>query len=171
MEMIQLSGYTMREKLDIARRTWCPSRCARTACGRARSQVEETALRVAIGEYTREAGVRNLEREIGNICRKVARRRSRRRPSDQETGAERDRGAAIHARRRSSLVSDRRGCRQGPRLAGPASASTPRSTSGSTGPALSPAWSGRRWAAILSSSRRPACPAARALRSPASSAT
>src|SRR5262245_49362192 len=72
MEVIQLSGYTMREKLEIARRYLLPEQLREHVLSEADIEVTDDALRVAIEEYTREAGVRNLEREIANICRKVA---------------------------------------------------------------------------------------------------
>ena len=72
MEVIQLSGYTMREKLEIARRYLLPEQIREHALTEADLLVADDALRVTIEEYTREAGVRNLEREIANICRKVA---------------------------------------------------------------------------------------------------
>src|SRR5215213_5268844 len=72
MEVIQLSGYTLREKLEIARRYLLPEQINEHALTDADVQVTDDALRVAIEDYTREAGVRNLEREIANICRKVA---------------------------------------------------------------------------------------------------
>jgi ATP-dependent Lon protease len=73
MEVIQLSGYTLDEKVHIAKRYLVPRQIE--ANGLRASQIEfaEPALRAIIEEYTREAGVRNLEREIGNVCRKVAR--------------------------------------------------------------------------------------------------
>jgi ATP-dependent Lon protease len=72
MEVIQLSGYTMREKLEIARRYLLPEQIREHALTDADLLVTDDALSVTIEEYTREAGVRNLEREIANICRKVA---------------------------------------------------------------------------------------------------
>jgi ATP-dependent Lon protease len=72
MEVIQLSGYTVREKLEIARRYLLPEQLREHVLTEADIVVTDDALRVAIEEYTREAGVRNLEREIANICRKVA---------------------------------------------------------------------------------------------------
>jgi ATP-dependent Lon protease len=73
METIELSGYTVEEKRHIARRYLVPRQI--TANGLKPSQIEfsDAALTVIIEEYTREAGVRNLERQIGTICRKVAR--------------------------------------------------------------------------------------------------
>jgi ATP-dependent Lon protease len=74
MEVIELPGYTEEDKLQIARRYLLPRQ--REANGVADIQLEvldETLLAI-IRSYTREAGVRNLEREIGSVCRKVARR-------------------------------------------------------------------------------------------------
>ena len=73
MEVIQLAGYTIEEKLHIAKRYLVPRQLA--ANGLKASQIEfaDPALTAIIDEYTREAGVRNLEREIGTVCRKVAR--------------------------------------------------------------------------------------------------
>ncbi len=72
MEVIQLSGYTLREKLEIARRYLLPEQLHEHALTPADADITDAALQVAIEEYTREAGVRNLEREIATICRKVA---------------------------------------------------------------------------------------------------
>jgi ATP-dependent Lon protease len=73
MEVINLAGYTVEEKLHIAKRYLVPRQLA--ANGLRASQIEfaDSALNAIIDEYTREAGVRNLERTIGTICRKVAR--------------------------------------------------------------------------------------------------
>ncbi len=74
MEIIQLAGYTELEKLQIAKRYLVKKQ--RTANGLKETQVQisDTALRAIINDYTREAGVRNLEREIGTVFRKVARK-------------------------------------------------------------------------------------------------
>ncbi len=73
METIELAGYTVEEKRHIARRYLVPRQIA--ANGLKPSQIEfaDAALTAIIEEYTREAGVRNLERQIGTVCRKVAR--------------------------------------------------------------------------------------------------
>jgi ATP-dependent Lon protease len=73
MEVIQLAGYTVEEKLHIAKRYLVPRQIR--ANGLKASQIEfaDPALKAIIEEYTREAGVRNLEREIGTVCRKIAR--------------------------------------------------------------------------------------------------
>jgi ATP-dependent Lon protease len=73
METIELAGYTLAEKKQIARRYLVGRQIA--ANGLKPSQIEfaDAALTAIIEEYTREAGVRNLERLIGTVCRKVAR--------------------------------------------------------------------------------------------------
>jgi ATP-dependent Lon protease len=73
MEVIQLAGYTEAEKLEIARRYLVPRQIARNGLTSRQIAFGDAALRVIISEYTREAGVRGLERELGSICRKVAR--------------------------------------------------------------------------------------------------
>jgi ATP-dependent Lon protease len=74
MELIPLSGYTPNEKVAIARQFLVPKQ--REANGLKADQIEfsDDTILTLITAYTREAGVRNLEREIGSICRKVARR-------------------------------------------------------------------------------------------------
>ncbi|HKF45348.1 MAG TPA: endopeptidase La [Thermoanaerobaculia bacterium] len=74
MELIPLTGYTPNEKVAIARQFLVPKQ--REANGLKAGQIEfsDDAVLALITSYTREAGVRNLEREIGSVCRKVARR-------------------------------------------------------------------------------------------------
>ncbi len=74
MEVLTLPGYTEEEKLEIARTYQVPRQ--REEHGMTTDQVEITdeAIRAIINSYTREAGVRNLDRELASICRKVARR-------------------------------------------------------------------------------------------------
>ncbi|WP_029214536.1 endopeptidase La [Kallotenue papyrolyticum] len=72
MEIIQLSGYTLQQKLEIAKRYLVPEQLKRHALSEQDVVITEDALRVVIEEYTREAGVRNLERAIATLCRKVA---------------------------------------------------------------------------------------------------
>jgi ATP-dependent Lon protease len=74
MEMIQLAGYTEAEKLEIAKRYLVPRQIERNGLRPSRIAFTDVALRTIISDYTREAGVRQLEREIGSICRKIARR-------------------------------------------------------------------------------------------------
>ncbi|MFL5896388.1 MAG: endopeptidase La [Thermoleophilaceae bacterium] len=73
MEVIQLSGYTLEEKLEIAKRYLVPRQIERNGLTPGRIAFSDEALQLVIDGYTHEAGVRNLEREIGAICRKVAR--------------------------------------------------------------------------------------------------
>jgi ATP-dependent Lon protease len=73
MEVIALAGYTEDEKLQIARRYLVPRQIERNGLKKSWISISDAALRAVISDYTREAGVRNLEREIGTICRKVAR--------------------------------------------------------------------------------------------------
>jgi ATP-dependent Lon protease len=74
MEVIQLAGYTEEEKLEIARRYLVPRQIARNGLTPRQIAFSDAALKAVISEYTREAGVRGLERELGSICRKLARR-------------------------------------------------------------------------------------------------
>jgi ATP-dependent Lon protease len=77
MEVIQLSGYTEDEKVQIARRHLVPKQAVEHGLVRDQDVLfEDGALRILVRRYTREAGIRNLEREIGALCRKVARRRA-----------------------------------------------------------------------------------------------
>ena len=75
MEIIQLAGYTEFEKLNIARAVPGAAQAegGERPRGRRRSTLTENAIRTVIHHYTREAGVRSLEREIASVCRKVAR--------------------------------------------------------------------------------------------------
>lgn len=74
LEVIELSGYTEEEKLVIARQFLVPRQLVEHGLDGERLNFADGAIRRLVREYTREAGVRNLEREIGAICRKVARR-------------------------------------------------------------------------------------------------
>jgi ATP-dependent Lon protease len=74
MEVISLSGYTEEEKLEISRRYLVPRQTAENGITDRQIAFTDEAIKVIIASYTREAGLRNLEREIGGVCRKVARR-------------------------------------------------------------------------------------------------
>ncbi len=74
MEVINLSGYTEEEKLQIARRYLVPRQIKENGISEKYLTISDEAIKTVIGKYTREAGLRNLEREIGSIFRKVARR-------------------------------------------------------------------------------------------------
>jgi len=73
MEVIRLSGYTELEKMEIAKRFLAPKQLKGTGLGETNIEFADEGLQELVQHYTREAGVRNLEREIGNVCRKVAR--------------------------------------------------------------------------------------------------
>ncbi len=73
MEIIQLSGYTDLEKTQIAKRYLIPKQRKANGLKETQAQINDAALRLIISDYTREAGVRNLEREIGTVFRKIAR--------------------------------------------------------------------------------------------------
>jgi ATP-dependent Lon protease len=73
METIELSGYTLDEKKHIARRYLVARQIAANGLKPSQIEFSDSALVAIIEEYTREAGVRNLERQIGTVCRKVAR--------------------------------------------------------------------------------------------------
>jgi ATP-dependent Lon protease len=73
MDVISLSGYTEDEKLGIARRYLVPKQIEAHGLTPARISISDKALRLVIREYTREAGVRGLERRIADLCRKAAR--------------------------------------------------------------------------------------------------
>jgi ATP-dependent Lon protease len=76
MEVLELAGYTEEEKLKIAVEHLIAKQIANHGLTPAQVEFTEAAIRTVIRNYTREAGVRNLEREIGALCRKVARRRA-----------------------------------------------------------------------------------------------
>ncbi len=92
MEVIELPGYTEEEKLEIARRYLIRRQLAATGLSPEQCEITDEAVRAIIRDYTREAGVRNLERHIGALCRHVAMRIA-------EGGVERMRidGEALHA--------------------------------------------------------------------------
>jgi ATP-dependent Lon protease len=76
MEVIELSGYIEDEKVRIAQQHLLPKQLRSNGLTEQEVVFEEAALRTVIGDYTREAGVRNLERQIGGVLRKVARQLS-----------------------------------------------------------------------------------------------
>ena len=118
MEIIELPGYTQDEKLAIATRYLVARQLKANGLTEAQAAISEDALRVVIDGYTREAGVRNLEREIGALLRHAAMKiaegtaervvdRRRRRARDSRRAPLRQRGQAAHERARR---------RDGPRL-------------------------------------------------------
>jgi ATP-dependent Lon protease len=74
MEVLQLAGYTEQEKVEIAKRFLAPKAVEGAGLTTENIVIKEDAIQTLIQRYTREAGVRNLEREISSICRKVARK-------------------------------------------------------------------------------------------------
>ncbi|MBY0375950.1 MAG: endopeptidase La, partial [Bryobacteraceae bacterium] len=74
MEVIRLSGYTELEKKEIAKRFLVPKQLKETGVDGKQIEFADDGINTLIQSYTREAGVRNLEREVGNVCRKVARK-------------------------------------------------------------------------------------------------
>ena len=74
MEILELSGYTEFEKLNIAVKYLVPRQLEAAGLEDVDVEITENAVRTVIHHYTRESGVRNLEREIGSVCRKIARK-------------------------------------------------------------------------------------------------
>ena len=73
MEVLELPGYTEEEKLQIAERHLVPKQISENGLGNIKIEFTKDAVSEIIRSYTREAGLRNLEREIGRVCRKIAR--------------------------------------------------------------------------------------------------
>ena len=74
MEMLRLHGYTEQEKVEIAKQFLVKKQMLAAGLSEKNIKFTDDAITSLIRSYTREAGVRNLEREIGNVCRKVARK-------------------------------------------------------------------------------------------------
>lgn len=74
MEVIELSGYTLEEKMAIAHKYLLPRQIEASGIRPSQIRMEDQILRRVVREYTHEAGVRNLERALGKVCRKIARR-------------------------------------------------------------------------------------------------
>jgi ATP-dependent Lon protease len=98
MDVIHLSGYTEDEKLGIARKYLVPKQLEAHGLSPERLTISDGAVRVVIREYTREAGVRNLERRIADLCRKTAR----------EIAEDRTEKVRIDARKARSWLGPRR---------------------------------------------------------------
>ncbi len=131
MEVLELPGYTEEEKLEIARGHLVGKQVPNHGLTAKQLVFADAGLRTIIRGYTREAGVRNLEREIGAICRKVARRRAD--------------GQLEKVRVTPTVVHEFLGAPEVPRRG-----DQPSAPSGRAWPS---AWPGRRWAARCSSSR------------------
>ena len=76
MEIITLSGYTEEEKYEIAKRHLMPKQIEENGLEKGDLKIAKAAMMKIISEYTQEAGLRQLERELGKICRKVARKKA-----------------------------------------------------------------------------------------------
>ena len=74
MEVLRLHGYTEQEKVEIAKQFLVRKQMEQAGLTEKNMKFTDDAITSLIRSYTREAGVRNLEREIGNVCRKVARK-------------------------------------------------------------------------------------------------
>ncbi len=72
MEIIEVPGYTEYEKLEIAKRHLWPKQLENNGLREEQIQISDNTIYKIINEYTKEAGVRNLERSLGTVCRKVA---------------------------------------------------------------------------------------------------
>jgi ATP-dependent Lon protease len=103
MEIIEIGGYTEDEKLEIARGFLIPKQREFHGLEQEQITITEAAVTRLIQEYTREAGVRNLEREIASICRKVARKIAGDVPANQPT-AETDAEATAETDSESSRL-------------------------------------------------------------------
>ena len=73
MEIIELPGYLEHDKIEIAKRHIIPKQLEAHGLTNKNVTITDEAIKKIITEYTREAGVRNLEREIASVCRKLAR--------------------------------------------------------------------------------------------------
>ena len=80
MEIIRLPGYTMQEKLKIAQRYLLPRQIKENGLKAKEVSMADAVVRKIVDGYTREAGLRNLERELGAVCRKLARRKAENEP-------------------------------------------------------------------------------------------
>ena len=82
MEVITLPGYTMQEKVEIAKRHLLPKKVTENGLREGDVIMDDTALTAVIRGYTREAGLRNLERELGSICRKLAHKKKKKKKGE-----------------------------------------------------------------------------------------
>jgi ATP-dependent Lon protease len=97
MEVLQLTGYTEEEKLAIAQQYLVPKELKENGLTGASVTFQPKAIREIITYYTREAGVRNLEREIGSVCRKIAHKYLVKHAEESEKGADESTPANIDA--------------------------------------------------------------------------
>jgi ATP-dependent Lon protease len=104
MEVLRLQGYTEQEKLEIARQYLVKKQRTQTGLSEKNLVFKDDAIVEIIRNYTREAGVRNLEREIGNICRKVARRVVNSGAKHKFLGVAKFRDSEVHEKSEVGLV-------------------------------------------------------------------
>ena len=149
MEVVRFDGYTTDEKVAIARGYLWPRQVERNGLRDDEVEIADTAIEQIVTEYTREAGVRSLERELGKLLRKTATRIASER--GEAAGRDRRRRRPRRARQAALLPGGRRAHRRARRRDRPLGHAAP--------------------AATCCSSRRRRCPARRASCSPASSAT
>ncbi len=136
MEIIQLTGYSEEEKLHIAKRYLVPRQLHEHGLTPEQVILDDAAIRRIASDYTREAGVRNLERQVGTVARKIAAR---------VASAVTPREPAWFVPKTCPNISDR-------------PASNRKCRSACRGPASPPAWHGPRWEAMCCSSRRACFP-------------
>lgn len=117
MEIIEVSGYTSAEKKEIAKRYLCPKKIKENGLTEENIEFTDDALVYIIENYTLEAGVRNLERQIGSICRKVAvayaDNRGMPKVTVDETAVEKYLGAKKHYKEDKMLASNEVGAATG----------------------------------------------------------
>jgi ATP-dependent Lon protease len=95
MEVIRLSGYTELEKMEIAKRFLIRKQMEQTGLTGDRIEFTDEGVNGLIQYYTRESGVRNLEREVGNVCRKIARQVVNAQSSKEKDGAKKEQGKVV----------------------------------------------------------------------------
>ena len=149
MEVIRFDGYTVDEKVAIARGYLWPRQRERNGLREDEVEIDDAVLETIVAEYTREAGVRQLERELGKLLRKTATRIA---SGDATAPVAIDLGARARRARPAAVLAGVR--RSGRRF-----------------PVSRPAWPSPAPAATSSSSRRRAWTGRSGSRSPASSAT
>ena len=152
MEVIRLPGYTEDEKIAIAQRYLLPKQLKANGLREGELTVGESALRDIVRYYTRESGVRNLEREIAKICRKVVKELTL--AEAAAAAGKSGKAKAAKGKTRKPAGEDRLG--QPRRLPGRALRLRPRARR-TTRSAWSPAWPGPRSAATRCRSSPPWC--------------
>ena len=145
MEVIRIPGYTEEEKINIAQRYLVPKQLKANGLKAAELQIAETAIRDIMRYYTRESGVRNLEREISKICRKVVKELSLAGPKAAKKASQ---ARARQGQRRAKNLDNYLGVRKLRPTAAPSSR---------TKSAWSPAWRGPKSAATCSASKPRSC--------------